>query len=87
MAGVKGQGRFAKDLTGQTFSELTVISKARTNKNGRAVWNVKCSCGEITFMEGRDMRSGRVKSCGHLKRERVRLPDGRFQPSVGNPSL
>lgn len=67
MAGIKGVGRFAEDLTGQKFGELTVLSKGPTSSEGRARWNCICSCGKLYTTEGRWFRDGRVKSCGHYK--------------------
>ena len=34
-----------RDLTGQKFGKLTVISRCENDKYGRAQWLCKCTCG------------------------------------------
>lgn len=48
------------DITGQTFGEWKVISYAGNRK-----WNCVCSCNKEGVVSGRDLRSGKSKSCGH----------------------
>lgn len=56
------------DLTGQHFGELTVLRRAGSSSAcGFAVWECQCSCGNITKVNGTDLRGGRTKSCGHLR--------------------
>ena len=67
------------DITNQKFGELTVLkqatkeeiqkySKADITKNRQAYWWVQCSCGKEPFIvQGRNLRNGKTKSCGHLK--------------------
>lgn len=57
------------DLTGQTFSRLTVIKEAGRDKQGLVMWQCKCSCGNTCVVRGRDLRSGNTKSCGCLNHE------------------
>jgi hypothetical protein len=56
----------AKDLTGKTFGEWTVI-----HRNGHvrqeAGWLCECSCGELRTLAGSDLSKGKSKSCGHKK--------------------
>lgn len=65
-----------KDLTGNTFSRLTVISLAYKNKHKRAYWNCLCACGGTTITCTNVLTSGKSKSCGCLKLELSRLPLG-----------
>lgn len=58
------------DLTGKTFSKLTVLSRAE-NKGGRVIWLCKCSCGEEKEVKGNNLNTGHTKSCGCLQREAV----------------
>jgi len=51
------------DLTGMTFSQLTVISFSHSNHNG-AYWTCLCVCGVKKLAGGSDLRRGNVKSCG-----------------------
>lgn len=60
------------DLTGQKFNRLTVLSRSPFNsKNGEgeAQWFCQCDCGNYTTVPGYKLRTGRIKSCGCLKRE------------------
>lgn len=57
-----------KDMTGQVFGELTVISRAPNNSQRRARWLCKCSCGNTTVVYGKHLRNGNTKSCGCLSR-------------------
>ena len=56
--------------SGDTFSRLTVIERIPTN-NGNPRWRCRCQCGEITDVYGGNLRTGKVKSCGCLRRERA----------------
>ena len=61
-----------KSLVGQQFGELTVISRAEdyvTPKNGKkyAQWNCLCSCGKMTVVLTNNLKTGSIKSCGHIK--------------------
>lgn len=57
------------DLTGQTFSRLTVISFAGApigKSMSLARWNCLCACGNKVAVGGRHLRTGLTKSCGCL---------------------
>lgn len=58
------------DLTGQKFGRLTVISVA-PNHSGRCAWNCVCDCGNEKIIRSEDLRGGKTKSCGCLKRDIV----------------
>lgn len=48
-----------KDLTGQRFGKLTVISRNKDNsKSGNARWNCLCDCGNTAIVIGSKLRSG-----------------------------
>jgi hypothetical protein len=62
-----------KDLAGQQFGDLTVVSLAGRKSNGhgapKTYWKCLCSCGETKEVAIGNLRSGQVKSCGcHRKR-------------------
>lgn len=59
------------DLTGQTFSRLTVISRS-TNRGRRTYWDCLCDCGSIVQVNASNIVGGRTKSCGCLQRDRVK---------------
>ena len=50
------------DLTGKEFNELSALEYDRNSHK----WKCQCSCGRITYVRSRDLRSGRIKSCGHF---------------------
>ena len=56
------------DLTGQKFGNLTVIERKGSNKEGKALWLCKCSCGNKITTTGKLLRKGETKSCGCIKR-------------------
>lgn len=64
----KRPGRNAEDLSGRRFGRLTVIRKAE-NQNHRTRWFCRCDCGEEKIVASRDLKSGKVKSCGCLRRD------------------
>ncbi|KOU50559.1 hypothetical protein ADK55_18630 [Streptomyces sp. WM4235] len=66
-------GAQVKDITGQTFGRLEVLSYVGKDRHSNALW--LCRCGgptcdgrEIT-VAGTDLRRGNTRSCGCLSRE------------------
>ena len=57
----------AADLTGQRFGLLTVI--ARNDKKQRVYFDCLCDCGNHKIVEAVNLRAGRVKSCGCLRKK------------------
>lgn len=66
-----------KDLTGQRFGRLTIISRAndRLNPCGKKTirWNCLCDCGNSCTVNATELRSGQTKSCGCLNSELTTL--------------
>ena len=61
----------------QKFGRLTVICKGATyysgqEKHPRFKWICKCDCGNTTNVCTRDLKSGKVASCGCYRREHTR---------------
>ena len=56
------------DITGQKFNEWTAIEYV-----GKGKWKFRCSCNREKILEGRSVRLGRTKSCGHGYNEEVDL--------------
>lgn len=60
-----------ENLIGKQFGELTVIAMGKDipNTYGRPIstWVCKCSCGKTVTVRGVQLRSGKTKSCGHLR--------------------
>jgi len=55
------------DLSGQKFNEITITKYLGKNKYQCHRYQALCSCGKELIVEGNDVKSGRTKSCGHLK--------------------
>lgn len=58
------------DLTGKKFNRLTVIERMDNSPKGIVVWKCQCECGNYTFVRGSNLKSGAVKSCGCLGKDR-----------------
>ena len=58
------------NLKGKRFCRLTVIRFAGIVNRGSA-WLCKCNCGAEKIIRARDLMSGRILSCGCLKRSRA----------------
>ncbi len=52
-----------KDLTGQRFGKLEVVSRAPARSKG-AFWNVKCDCGVEKVISASSLARGHARSCG-----------------------
>lgn len=61
-----------KNEIGNTYGNLTVVERGPNNKNGRAQWLCKCSCGNEVLVVGVYLRNGSTTSCGC----------GKFSPRV-----
>lgn len=61
----------AEDLTGRTFSRLTVIRRAEqeASKTIPIRWVCRCACGNEHEARGALLKNGEVQSCGCLLRE------------------
>lgn len=53
-----------KDLTGNKFFRLLVLSRADKSKWGDLMWNVVCDCGTEKKVAQKHLLSGNIKSCG-----------------------
>lgn len=60
-----------KNILGQRFGRLVVLSFKYKDKNNGAYWECKCDCGNITTVYGGHLRKGSIKSCNCLRKERV----------------
>lgn len=57
-----------RDLTGMTFSRLTVIKRAPTTDK-RTRWRCRCNCGKIINTRADHLLSGVTNSCGCYLRD------------------
>ncbi len=73
------------DLTGQTFSRLTVLCRAGVDNWGQATWTCLCKCGLKTTVPGGKLRRGHTRSCGCLgveSREQAQLTHGKTSTRI-----
>lgn len=57
------RGPVAENLTGQRFGMLVALRRA-PNQNGRTCWVCRCDCGNERIVISRDLKRGKVRSCG-----------------------
>lgn len=58
-----------KNLIGQKFGRLEVLSRLPAEKNTKPIWNCRCDCGNTHNVYGSHLVRGNVKSCGCLAKE------------------
>jgi len=56
---------------GTTYERMKVIKCVGVNKHRARKYLCECACGTNKIVNGNDLKSGRVQSCGCLKRERT----------------
>lgn len=61
----------AKDITGQRFGKLVVLKRIKNDKDGNAMWECRCDCGNLHVVMGSRLRKGQCRSCGCLQKEIV----------------
>ena len=62
-----------KDEIGNRYGRLIVVAKVGITRSHKCAWLCQCDCGQTHVARGLDLRQGKVKSCGCLRREgRVR---------------
>lgn len=61
-----------KDLSGQIFDRLTVISRTGSDKRGHSIFKCKCICGAEIETLGNSLLTGRTCSCGCKNRDKLR---------------
>lgn len=67
-----------KDLTGKMFGKLTAMYYVGANKHKKAVWHVKCECGNEIDVVSSSLSSGNTLSCGCLQKEKARNNMGKL---------
>lgn len=61
-----------QDITGQKFNFLTVLYFDKYNSTKDSKWVCKCDCGNLTVQRITNLRSGKVKSCGCYRNNRLK---------------
>lgn len=60
------------NLSGEIFGRLTVVSHNRfDNIKDATMWNCVCECGNNTVCSSKHLRTGKISSCGCLKKEQM----------------
>lgn len=57
------------DIAGRKFGRVTAIEYVGTSEDRRALWKCSCECGRTFITRGKDLRQGKVTSCGCARRE------------------
>ena len=77
------------DLKGQRFGRLVVLERqgSYASKNDpysqAPLWLCRCDCGNETVVIGRNLRTGRTRSCGCLRVEKSKERALRRLKNVG----
>lgn len=58
-----------QNLTGKTFGQLTVVSRATNTIDNKITWHCRCSCGKEKDIRGSDLKTGKIISCGCYKNQ------------------
>lgn len=54
-------------MTENKYGLLTFIAFAGVNKFNKPLWRMQCACGKETVAIASRIKTGKTKSCGHLK--------------------
>lgn len=71
------------DIHGKKFGRLTVLSYEGTNNDHKALWKCVCDCGNECIVTGKDLRNGRIKSCGCFRKEVTRKQSLKHGDTIG----
>jgi hypothetical protein len=64
------------DVSGERYGRLIVTSFAGGGRDGGALWNCICDCGNTTVVLGKRLRLGKTRSCGCYRDELRRVHGG-----------
>jgi hypothetical protein len=64
------------ELIGQSFGRLTVCERAPNRPSGKSRWICLCECGVEIVIDSRNLRSGRSRSCGCIRIEKLAAMNG-----------
>jgi hypothetical protein len=56
-------------MSGAIFGRYRVVERAENSKHGATQWLCHCDCGQRRIVPAGNLRSGKAKSCGCLRRE------------------
>lgn len=61
-----------EDMTGRRFGRLVVLEDAGPSYGRNHNWKVRCDCGTVFEVAGSNLRLGKTRSCGCLRKEIAR---------------
>lgn len=67
-------------LVGNKYGRLSVVEQGK-HIGGKIAWVCKCECGNITEVSGDHLKSGRVRSCGCIRKEMVGTKHPNYNPN------
>lgn len=63
-----------KDISGQRFGKLTALTRLDEKQGTSFLWLCRCDCGNLIKASVSSLNSGKVISCGCVKRESSKRP-------------
>lgn len=64
----ESRNRYTVDISGNRYGSLVVMSRDYSIKrDNRAYWICVCDCGATVSIQGKDLRAGKIESCGCVK--------------------
>lgn len=72
-----GCGRARLDLAGMKFGKLTALEPA-ANIGQHTAWKCQCECGKEVVVRTSELRSGKARSCGCLREEKMDLTGDKY---------
>ena len=60
---------YYEDLSGKQFGKLVAIKYAGQKARRRTIWECKCDCGAVAFVDAVHLKNGHTTSCGCLKKQ------------------
>lgn len=54
------------------YGRLEFIEEAGRDRNNRILWRMRCECGSVVVLRDYTVRSGRQKSCGCLRKQKLK---------------
>lgn len=62
------------DISMVKYGRLTALALTDMRKGGKRLWECKCDCGNICYIDSFRLKSGHTSSCGCFRKEqRIRL--------------
>jgi len=75
------------DKTGKRFGRLTVLAFSHMAIGRQQYWKCRCDCGNEIRRRIGDLKSGRTKSCGCLRKEAVGTSAYNFRHGMSNTRI